>query len=83
MRNTDADESAHKRRRTRVFHEGWRWFYHTRNGPRGPFESRQIAMDDLTHYVETVNFVAQHPNSCPEQLDLSDVTHIDLKLPRY
>ena len=40
-------------------------------------------MDDLTHYVETVNFVALHPNSCPEQLDLSDVTHIDLKLPRY
>jgi hypothetical protein len=83
MRKSDADYIDYQRRKHRVFHRNWQWFYHTRNGPRGPFAAKQIAIDDLIRFVDTMNFIDRNPNRFPAELNLDDITYIDIKLPRY
>ena len=83
MRKSDKQDRDFERRDGRVIHEEWQWFYHTREGRRGPFDTRKSAITDLDQYVETMAFIEEHPDSLPENVDLEDVTLIDLKPPRY
>jgi hypothetical protein len=50
---------------------------------RGPFNARQTAVDDLSRYMDIVRYIEAHPNSFPDGVDLTDITHIDLKPPSY
>ena len=83
MRKSDSENRTFDRRSGRIIHEEWQWFYRTREGQRGPFDSRNEAIADLDRYVDTMAFIDEHPDSVPEDLDLEDVTVIDLKPPRY
>jgi hypothetical protein len=83
MRNSDTEDTTYERRDARVIHEGWQWYYHTREGRRGPFDTRNGAVTDLGQYVDTMAFIEANPDSVPENLDLDDIDVIDLKPPRY
>ena len=84
MRKTDTRLADRSNRRThRIFHEGLNWFYLTRDGVRGPFNGKQTAIDDLARYMETVKYIESHRDHFPEGVDLTDITHIDLKPPSY
>jgi len=83
MRKTDQNNKTHVRRERRVVHEQWQWFYRTREGNRGPFDTRQAAVVNLNSYVDTMSFIENNPDSVPESLDLDDVTLIELKSSQY
>jgi hypothetical protein len=65
----------------RVLHEQWQWFYQTREGKRGPFDTRGDALTDLDRYKDTMSYVADHRELFPEDVDLDDVTLIELDEP--
>lgn len=83
MRKSDSEEQSFERRDGRVVHEEWQWYYQTREGRRGPFDTRKSAVTDLESYVDTMIFIEAHPDSVPEDLDIEDITLIELKPPRY
>lgn len=83
MRKTDDLEEGFERRQDRAYREGGQWYYHTRHGRRGPFETRGELQEDLGRYVEVMAYLDEHPEALPEDLDPDDITHIDLKPPQY
>lgn len=83
MRRSDNKEKTYDRRDGRVVHEEWCWYYHTREGRRGPFDTRNEALVDLDRYVDTMNFIETNPDAVPDNLDFENVDVIDLKPPRY
>lgn len=83
MRKSDTNEHQFTRRSGRVVHEEWQWYYHTREGKRGPFETRNEAVNELNRYVDTMAFIEAHPDTVPDDLDLENMDVIDLKPPRY
>ncbi len=82
-RHDDNKHADFKRRKDRLFREGFDWFYHIRDGQRGPFASKQAAEDDLTEYLNTLRFIEENPDSLPDDLDADEITHIDIKPPQY
>lgn len=83
MRKSDRVPSTFDRRDERLFRELGKWFYHIRDGRRGPFDNRQTAHEDMQRFVVTRNFMESHPDRVPDDLDIDDVTHIELRAPRY
>ncbi len=83
MQNTDKAPGNFERRKDRVFREGFKWFYHIRGGQRGPFDARQAALNDLAEFSATMRYLEEHPDSFPQEVDVEDLTHIDLKTTQY
>ena len=83
MRKTDTFRSRFKRIEDRLYRDGGQWYYHTRGVPRGPFETRSSALDDLNRFVGTMDFIDEHPDAVPNDINPDDITHIDLKPPKY
>ncbi|MEM8767415.1 MAG: DUF6316 family protein [Pseudomonadota bacterium] len=83
MRRTDEQPVRRARREDRLYHEGLDWYYLTRGAPRGPFASRREALADLTRFIETMTYLDEHPETLPDAVDQEDITHIDLKPPKY
>ncbi|MGD8417950.1 MAG: DUF6316 family protein [Pseudomonadales bacterium] len=82
MRRSDDVPSEFERRDERLFRDRGKWFYHIRDGLRGPFANRQEAQDDMQRFVVTRSYMETHPNA-PKDLNIDDVTHIELKAPQY
>jgi len=89
VRKTDIDKRVLRYRvRSRWFRgehsQGGRWCFHTREGDRGPFESRDSAELELRRYVETMEYLDNNKRSLPQDADLGDVTIVELDTPaRY
>jgi len=81
MRRSDQVPSTFERREERLFRELGKWFYHIRDGLRGPFNSRREAYEDMQRFVVTRNYMETNPNRVPDDLDIDDVTHIELRSP--
>ena len=83
MRKTDKSPVELERRKERLFREKGKWYYHIRDGLRGPFGNRREAQEDLQRFTVTKSYMEANPASVPDDLDIDDVTHIELKPPRY
>lgn len=82
-RHTDKEPAEYDRRGERLFRQNFEWFYHIRDGQRGPFASKEAARRDLAEYLATVRFIEANPDSLPEDLDADEITHIEIKPPPY
>lgn len=51
MRNSDTTPGTHFRAESRFYQQDGRWFYSTREGEHGPFDSRQDAEADAGLYA--------------------------------
>ena len=83
MRRTDEKPVRCERREDRLYREGLDWYYLTRGAPRGPFVSKREALTDLKRFIETMTYLDEHPEALPDEVDQDDITHIDLKPPKY
>jgi len=83
VRHTDAMTVQFKRRKDRLFKNGFEWFYHIREGQRGPFPTREAAQQDLAEYLRTIRFIADNPDSLPDEVDADEITHIEIKPLQY
>ena len=83
MRKSDLSPHAHERKTKRVFREANQWFYNTREGRRGPFESEIELRKDLRSYVSTMEFIEDHAADLPEDLDCNDVELVHMDAPRF
>lgn len=51
MRKTDPNEKTHFRSGDRIFQANETWWFGTREGDHGPFDSRQAAQDALVQFI--------------------------------
>lgn len=82
-RHTDSKKGRFERREERLFRRGFDWYYHIRDGQRGPFPTREAASADLAEYLSTVRFLEEHADRLPEDIDVDDLTHIEIEPPQY
>ena len=84
MRKTDTSFVPGRRRNhQRAFREGEVWFYHTREGRRGPFASEAQLRLDMQSYVGTMEFIEDNAGLIPGEIDHQDITVVDLDTPRF
>ena len=84
MRHTDTTAKDYFRSPYRIFRREGQWYFQTRQGDRGPYASQEAAQLRLDRYVETMGFVAKHKPWVSSDVDLSDVTVVELAEPdRY
>jgi len=83
MRRSDEVPGTFERREERLFRDLGKWFYHIRDGLRGPFDNRMEAHEDMQRFVVTRNYMESNPHRVPDDLDFDDVTHIELKSPPF
>lgn len=81
MRKSDETTRIYPRARDRVVVEKGAWFVQTREGRRGPFQSRAAAEREADSYADTMDFLKRHQATVAPDLDLSDVEIIDLDKP--
>ena len=83
IRDSDKKSGKFKRRNARLFRDGFDWYYHIREGRRGPFSSKAAAEADLKEYLSTIRFIEENADTLPEDLSADEITHIDIKPPQY
>jgi len=82
MRKSDLNKTGLRRRsRGRFRHQSGLWYFQTREGERGPFESREGADLELQHYIDTMEFIEKNEPSLPSDVDWGDVTFVDVENP--
>ncbi len=80
MRKSDLDKSGLRRRsRCRFRQQSGQWYFLTREGERGPFDSREAADLELQHYIDTMEFIEKNEPSLPSDVDWGDVTFVDVE----
>ena len=83
MRKSDSKQETHKRATRRVFREDDLWYYNTREGRRGPFDSELELRKDLRNYVGTMEFIEDNAAALPEDVDWRDVELVHVDMPRF
>lgn len=83
MRKSDTSDAQFRRAADRIVYRDGQWFVMTREGIRGPFQTRTCAEAEMRHYVETMQFLEANRGSMPAHLDWGDVTVVDLEAPRW
>ena len=83
MRHSDRQPGNFERRKARLFRDGFAWYYHIRDGQRGPFSSKEAAETDLEDYLSTLRFLEENADALPEDLNADEITHIDIKPPQH
>lgn len=81
MRKSDETKKIYRRSRDRVVLEQGAWFVRTREGLRGPFQSKAAAEREADSYADTMDYLKHHQATVAPDLDLSDVEIIDLDKP--
>ena len=84
-RGTDSNNKTYYRSPERLFlgHER-QWYFQTREGDRGPFKRRELAILELERYADTMGYVEENKSSLPSEVDWGDVTMVDIDEPnRY
>ena len=83
MRKSDQTPQHFKRVTKRVFRKGSLWYYNTREGLRGPFNTEIELRMDLRSYIGTMEFIEDNAADLPEDLDCNDVTLVHIDAPRF
>jgi hypothetical protein len=83
MRKSDSDKLSFFRSSARVLRKSGKWYCETREGDRGPFDSRDEAELELQRYVEIVEFIDNNKSELPKGVDSSEVDIVELKNPPY
>ena len=83
MRKSDSMYKSHERSTRRVYREEGLWYYNTREGRRGPFESEIELRKDLRTYVGTMEFIEDNAAALPEDVDCNDVELVHVDMPRF
>jgi len=83
MRKSDVADKTFFRTSDRVFCREGAWYIRTREHERGPFETRAAARQELKHYTDTMEFIEDNEPSLPSDIDPSDVTLVDVKIPNF
>ena len=81
-RSTDSIDETYCRTPDRIICEE-KWYFRTRQGNRGPYDSREEAELCLERYVDTMGFVEENKPWLPSSVDLSDVTIVEIDKPDY
>ncbi len=58
MRKVDDQQKLYYRSKQRVFCVNGDWFYQTREGNRGPFDSPEAASRDAQHFLHEMSDIA-------------------------
>ena len=81
MRKSDEKNKVHPRTKDRLFCLDKRWYFLTREGNRGPFDSRKEAETELKLYADAMEFINDNESSLPSGADWTNVTFVDAKEP--
>jgi Domain of unknown function (DUF6316) len=54
------------------------WYYHTREGVRGPFPSQADAENELAHFINVMQYIESRRDNVPFEVDTSDVQILNL-----
>ncbi len=84
MRKSDLDRTGLRHRsRARFRQQSGQWYFLTREGERGPFDSREAADLELQHYIDTMEFIEKNEPSLPSDIDWGDLIFVDVEKPTY
>ena len=81
MRRSDTAKQKYPRSTERLFRRQGQWYFQTREGDRGPFNSREAAKVELERFADTMQYMEEHKPSLPSEVDLDDVTIVDIHIP--
>ena len=81
VRKKDTNETVRRSRRRdcRTHQHVGQWYFRTREGDRGPFETREAAVLELMRYVDTMEFVEENESSVPSDIEWADMVFVDLE----
>ena len=82
-RRTDSIRKTYCRTPERIVCCERNWYFQTRQGNHGPYDTREEAELCLERYVETMGFVEENKPWLPSNVDLSDVTIVEIDKPDY
>ena len=85
MRKNDTDETVTLfRSSSRNRQHGGQWYLRTREGHRGPFDTREAAELELRRYIDTMEFVEEHESAFPSDVEWGEIVFVDLeRTPAY
>jgi hypothetical protein len=83
MRKTDDKSKKYARSADRLVHVDGGWYFQTREGARGPFESKEAAKLELMRYIDTMKFIAANEAEIPSGVDWKDVTLVNIEVPMF
>ncbi len=84
MRKIDLGKTGLRcRSRARFRQQSGQWYFQTREGERGPFDSREAADLELQRYIDTMEFIEKNEPSLPSDVDWGDLTFVDVEIPDY
>ena len=81
VRKSDEKNKVHYRAKDRFFCLDGHWYFLTREGNRGPFDSREEAETELKLYADTMEFIDDNESSLPSGTDWRNVTFVDAEEP--
>ncbi len=67
-RKTDSIDETYCRTPDRIICREGKWYFQTRHGNRGPYDSREEAELCLERYIETMGFVEDNEPWLPQSL---------------
>ncbi len=59
------------------------WYFQTREGERGPFNTWEAAKLELERFTDTMEYMEENEGSLPSDVDWGDVTVVDIEKPSY
>ena len=84
MRRSDTTRKKYFRSRERLFRYQGQWYFQTREGDRGPFNTREEAKLELERFADTMEYVEGKQRLLPSEVDWGDATMVDIDKPnRY
>ena len=83
MRKTDYKNRKYARSAKRLACVNGDWYFQTREGARGPFETKQAAKLELMRYIDTMQFIAANESEIPTGVDWTNVTLVNIEVPMF
>ena len=80
MRRSDTTKMEYLRSHERFLRdrEG-QWYFQTREGDRGPFNSWELAKLELERFTDTMEYIEENEESLPSEVDWGDVTVVEIE----
>ena len=81
VRRSDTTRNKYFRCPERLFRHEGQWYFQTRGGDRGPFDTREAAKLELECFTDTMEYVDTNKSALPSEVDWGDVTMVDIDKP--
>ena len=69
MRRSDTTKKKYFRSHERLFRYQGQWYFQTREGDRGPFNTREEAKLELERFADTMEYVDEKQRLLPSEVD--------------